>query len=439
MSGAKPLRRILVAGSGHALTLTVVSLLRHLQGLQVQLLAIDLGESEAEHTVVSTFASFHQLPEALELPGAKLAASLKAEPFAGCLINHPASDAPICLSDGEFGVTAARIPFHQLFHRYRHMEPTAQLDDFTVPSGNPGAGGAQGYKFLARDFQRYLKQVARAQDVLFIPSSSLQVITGAQGVESLVTESGQSLSADLYIDCSRSAIIMRAIQQSEQIAKEFVAPFARLDTLEQVGPQTTDRYSYLDLQPEQLSFRANYADCQYRLQLRWGGSVAEGAALTAPWFIRQAWQNNVVAMGAAVTNLPMILPGDYYLLHKQLLLLLNLLSGGVVDSVHSWVLSQQSQQMVMGLKDVVNFVMYYQAGNDNSLVLTEANRARVALFQSSGGKFVAENTVLSDSQWLALFYACGISQERGSLVSNTISDADLRTLMLQLKSTVKRA
>ncbi len=131
---------------------------------------------------------------------------------------------------GRYGRDMDGLNFPSLWLRYRRSFPESDIDDFSITAtaarqgkfmqatgspNSPNADMVHAYQFDAGLYARYLRKFAEAHGVTRIEGKVAKVnLRGIDGfIESLVLESGQTIEADMYVDCSgfRGVLIEQAL------------------------------------------------------------------------------------------------------------------------------------------------------------------------------------------------------------------------------------
>ena len=220
-------------------------------------------------------------------------------------------------------------------------------------------------------YHAVLVQAARSMGIEHVSASGLAVEPdGASGVASLVSQSGDRFSANLYLDCSGAgALLARQIpgytaQDWSAFLKTrrvFVAPVG--------GPMLALEDRLTLTRAGWLSEVAGRDGLQSLLGT--GESIGESAVLAAlgaapvadlavqPSRIAQCWQGNVIALGDAAAQFEPLGGLNLDLAHRQLDLLLEMLPALPFIDVERAEFNRRAGLMMDGVRDVL--ALHYAA------------------------------------------------------------------------------
>jgi tryptophan halogenase len=132
---------------------------------------------------------------------------------------------------GDFGTDFNGVPFHQFWHRLRGLGDTTRLDEyslgimlaemgrFTTPATDPSrieSTFRYAYQFDATRYARFLRRYSEGNGVIRIEGKVVDVTRNASTgfIESVRLDRGDSVGADLFVDCSgfRGLLIEQQLQ-----------------------------------------------------------------------------------------------------------------------------------------------------------------------------------------------------------------------------------
>jgi tryptophan halogenase len=273
---------------------------------------------------------------------------------------------------GTIGHEYRSLPFHQYWIKLRRQGKAHPLDEYSlnaaaapagkfmsgasdVPAGSPLAQVAYAYHFDAGLYARYLRRYAEARGVRRIEGEVIDVRLKSDGddgfVDLLALKSGQTIGADLFIDCSgfRGLLIESALKTGyEDWSRWLPCDRAVAVPSERTGPATPYTRS-----------TARDAGWQWRipLQHRTGNGYVyssahlsdeaaastllrhlDGRALADPRVLRftagrrrRMWNGNCVALGLASGFLEPLESTSIHLIQSAIARLMFLFPGNVFD------------------------------------------------------------------------------------------------------------
>ncbi len=185
------------------------------------------------------------------------------------------------------------VPLHHIW--MRHCAQTgAQTPDFAsvllALQEARGEEGGFGVRFDAAAYQALLTEMARALQVEVIAADDITVTTDGAAVEAITTDSGFSLSADLYVDAAgpQSRLLSEC-----GVAREDWSCYLPAMALKNIaeGPKGEESLTY---EPNAVVWQTG----------AWTARLQPDPNAPAPGRIMQPWRGNVVALGEAAMNIP---------------------------------------------------------------------------------------------------------------------------------------
>lgn len=452
--------RVVIVGAGSDLSLVAYALAKGLEVSQAAIVAVDVG-GNTDEGLVSTFSDMRAFNEALGVSERDFMAGVDATVSFGCKLPPLGSAKGLMLTDSPYGLTMHNTLFHQLFSIYSRARPYASLDDFCLSARLAQEGKfapksdkaksvysmvSYGYAFDSSACGRYFKRLALARNVTYVSSSEVSAAVSSGRIEKLTTSSGQTLAADLFIDCTPDRALYSQVQKkcSEYDLISATLPHWRFALEQEEDGSPVTLYSEMTVTETgfERSIRHRGRRCkalfEFDKQQRGGGSGGAGrteaqSALASPWV------DNCVALGSASAIMPGLLLERYHLLQGQLLQLLELWSGGEPSAASAEIFNTSCRQSVNHLLDLVNIFLAAHPGFADQVRLTEANRSRVKLFTSSGALFATDNAVVPDQQWPALLTGLGFKQSGGNFQAIGLNSEQVVEQLDSLESLLQKA
>jgi tryptophan halogenase len=221
MSGnAMHIERICIVGGGTAGWMTAAALSHKLKGLPVSIQLIESDEIGTVGVGEATLPHIRNFNNALGISEPALMKATEATIKLGIEFRdwgrigdryiHPF---------GDFGPNVNGVPFYQFWLRLRELGNTSRLDDYSLgivlaemgrfmtPGTDPTRVQSTfryAYQFDATRYARFLRQYSEANGVVRTEGKVVDVklhsLTGS--VESVTLDRGETIGADLFVDCS---------------------------------------------------------------------------------------------------------------------------------------------------------------------------------------------------------------------------------------------
>ncbi|MEL7453673.1 MAG: tryptophan 7-halogenase, partial [Pseudomonadota bacterium] len=217
---------------------------------------------------------------------------------------------------------------HHLTRNQRSLAPllisgmAAQQGRFAHPpedKANPLSRAEYGYQFCAREWRNLLDASVTASRIFRYRSQIERVEMGEPGITDLVLTSGESVTGDLFVDCTGVARKLTAAVGVPFNAKRTIAVHQSSQPSDQLGPacrrvQATPQgwtsQTFLQNAVHTLSVQAP-SDAFDALSVELGG-------------LESAWQDNAVSIGGAASVHDPLTPGPMVALQRDIERLLDL-------------------------------------------------------------------------------------------------------------------
>jgi tryptophan halogenase len=482
--GSQPIRSVLIVGGGTAGWMTAASLANRLGRLGV---AITLVESSAvgtvgvgEATVPAIRRYFQSLGlDAFEVLKAthgtvKLAIEFDGWRQEGHSFMHPF---------GRYGLEAGPVAFHHLWNRLRLQGEPGTLDEYalgaqlaragrvTLPPDNPRVDFEHfdwAVHFDASKFATYLRAFAEKLGVRRIDARITEVLREGEqeAIRGVRLESGETLEAQLYIDCSgfRRLLIDGALQSGyvdwrhwlmcdRAVALPCVAanpeqlePYTRSRALEagwtwRIPLQNRVGNGYV-YSSEHIS--DDEAVAALRAQL-------EGDALAEPNFVRfraghvrRFWIGNCVAIG---------LSGGF--LEPLESTSISLIQMGIDKLLHLWpdqppapeLAAEYNRLSVLEFERVRDFIILHYSANGRpgelwrycrDMTLPETLTYKLALYRARGLLTIYNSESFFEQSWLCMYGNLGIDATSWDPMTNLLPLAELQDVTRRVRDDIAR-
>ena len=445
--------RIVIVGTGSELALTAYLLITKLERAAPAIIAVDVGGGEG-NTLVSTFSDMRLFNDANGITESDFLAGVGARFNYGFLLSGREPKEDFFLADSAYGLIIRNNYFHNLFYLHQKRHPEARLDDFSLAASLARAGrfapkSAQansifstlsyGYTFQAKAYENYFKRLALRRNVTYVVSPNLTVAEGEQGIERVVTQSGQILEADLFIDCSDARCLMSKLQSPFKIPSSYIPSWQTAVKQEESESAKNDLYAVVTATKTDIRKKISHGRLTSEETFRFVDQGASNGDVSTATAMESAWVKNCIALGAGFAKLPNLLPGNYHLILGQLLQLFDSWSGERPSAAVAEIFSESCQQSLEHVIDIINIQLAAHPLASSFTELTPANRSRVELFESSGALYAIDNAILPEQNWVALLTAMGYRQKGLSLQARTLKDSEVDKELGSMKALIDRA
>lgn len=380
------------------------------------------------------------------------------------------------------GLDVGMLPFHQYWLRAFKAGHAAEIGDYSLntlaaprgkfmvsaidaPANTPLANIAYAYHFDAGLYARYLRRYAQARGVQRSEGKIREtVLRAADGfVESVVLESGESISGDLFIDCSgfRGLLIEQALHTGHEDWSHWL-PTDRAVTVacERVGPPTP--YTRATAQACGWQWRIG-------LQHRVGNGHVyassyisddeaaatllrnlDGAALGEPRLLRfvagtrkKAWNRNVVAIGLSSGFLEPLESTGIFLIQSAITRLLTLFpdkhfSAAVTDRYNAL-----SRFELERIRDFLILHFHATERDDTpfwnhcrTMEIPETLRNVMALFRESGQFIRNAEELFGLVSWVEVMLGQGIVPRTCHPLVDQMPDKDLHEFVAHVRQII---
>jgi tryptophan halogenase len=482
MNGRR-IERIVILGGGTAGWMTATALARTLGGQA----AVTLLESEAIGTVgvgEATIPTIHWFNQLVGLDEAEFLRETKASFKLGIeFVDWARPGHRYFHPFGHYGVPLPGVPFHHRWLKaqaeglttplaaYSLATALAMDNRFAPPDDNPRSilstlGYA--YHFDAGLYARYLRRLAEGQGVTRVEGTLARVEQDNESgfVTALVTQRGERLAGDLFIDCSgfRALLIGEALgvgyddwshwlpcDRAVAVPCERVAettPYTR-STARAAGWQwriplqhrTGNGYVYAS---------AFVSDDEAAATLL---ANLDGAALADPRVLRftagrrqRAWEKNVVAIGLSSGFLEPLESTSIHLIQSGIAKLLTLFPDADCDPALARQFARLFGADMDNIKDFL--ILHYHATADkpeplwtycrhmalpDTLVETEGH------YRRSGRVVIGTDDLFKEASWLAVLNGQGVLAQGYHPMADTIPADTNRVQLDQIAATVARS
>jgi len=355
-----------------------------------------------------------------------------------------------------FGVIGQDLGWLRCHQYWLKMRPKGRAADFSAYSINSAAARAN--KFLRADpkmaespighiahafqfdaglYAKFLRSYAEARGVIRREGKVADVtLRGADGfVESVTMTDGETIAADLFIDCSgfRGLIIEQAMQTGYEswthwlpCDRAIAVPCARTEPFTPYTRATARTAGWQWRIPLQhrtgnghVYSSAHISDEDAEAQLL---ANLDGAQLAEPNRLRfttgkrrQIWNKNCVAIGLASGFLEPLESTSIHLIQSSVIRLVRLLPDGGFDPATIAEFNRQTDFEYERIRDFI--ILHYKATerDDSSfwrqcrdMEVPDTLRRKIDLFAANGRVFREDDELFTEESWIQVFLGQGV-------------------------------
>jgi len=383
---------------------------------------------------------------------------------------------------GTIGRDLGLMPFHQYWLKARAQGQAKDISEYSLntraaplgkfmsppsdaPPNSPLAEIAYAYHFDAVSYARFLRRYAEDRGARRIEGKVVAVNqNGETGfVESVELESGQLISADLFLDCTgfRALLIEGTLNAGfEDWTHWLPVDRALVVPCEKVGPPTPYTRS-----------TAHKAGWQFRipLQHRTGNghiyssqfsteeeaaeillNTLDGPALADPKLLRfttgklrKLWDRNVIAIGLAGGFLEPLESTAIYLIQSGINRLMKLFPTADCDPVLQDIYNRQANFEYERIRDFI--VLHYHATERDdtefwnyvrTMSVSDELKSNIDLFRANGQFFRNGEELFGLTSWVEVMLGQGIYPQTYHPAVDWVSNADMLALVSHVEKVI---
>ncbi len=475
--------RVVILGGGTAGWMAATALAKTL-GSRVAVTLVESDEIGIVGVGEATIPTIHWFNELIGLDEGAFLAATKATFKLGIeFVGWGRPDDRYFHPFGTYGVPFPGVPFHHRWLKARAEGYPRDLSAFSLATQLAAAGRfsrpsgdarsilstlGYAYHFDASLYARHLRALAEAAGVVRTEGKVARVEQDGESgfVTALVTERGERLAGDLFVDCSgfRGLLIEQTLHAGYDDWSHWLpcdravaapsanvgapAPFTR-STARAAGWQwriplqhrTGNGYVYSS------AFIGDEAARETLL------ANLEGPALAEPRVIRfvtgrrrKVWDRNVVAIGLASGFLEPLESTSIHLIQSGIAKLLSLFPDTDCDPALAARFNAVFAADMDNIKDFL--ILHYHAttGRDDPLwtytrhmALPDSLRAKEEHFRASGRLMLETDELFREASWLAVLRGQGIDAADYAPAADTLDPTANRAMLQQLDALIARA
>jgi tryptophan halogenase len=477
------IRSIVIVGGGTAGWMAAAALSKSLAGMGVQLRLIESAQVNPVGVGEATIPPIMNFIRQLGIDEGELVREIKATyklgigyrewTRAGHFYFHPF---------GPVGPGMGDIPFQAYWLKMLLEGKAGRLEEYSIQAmaalrgrfarpvhapNTPLNKLTYALHFDAGRFAQYLRGYAEARGVLrtegHVRQVSLRALDGF--VESVTLESGESVSADLFIDCSgfQGLLIEGALHTGYQDWSQWLPcdramivhsersappnPYT-LVTAREAGWQWQIPLQHRDGNGYIYSGEFSGDDAARALLLRHlsGPGLSEPMALRfRPGRRKAAWRRNVVALGLAAGFLEPLEATSIHLIQRGIAMLLKFFPDRDFAAAD---MERYNRMLEAEFGRVRDFLLMHYSQTERAgafwqhcrdLPLTESLRERIELFRSHGRILREEAEVFPVLSWLSVMVGQNIVPHRHDPLVDTLDSSKIRLRLEELHAAVRES
>lgn len=480
----RPIENIVIVGGGTAGWMTAAALSHMLSG---QKFAIQLIESEEIGTVgvgEATVPHIRFFNQKLGFDEADFMAKTKATFKLGIeFCNWGRKGDSYIHPFGAFGESIGGVAFHQHWsrmHRSTGIYPieeyslpvmAARAGRFAYPSADPDSllsTYSYAFQFDAGLYAKYLRSYAEARGVKRIEGKITDVALESESgfVQSVQTNQGDSISADLFIDCSgfRGLLIEGALQTGYDNWQHWLpcdravaVPCSIAGPLTPYTRATAQDAGWIWRIPLQHRVGNGHVYCSNYISDDAAATALLGQLESAPLaalnqlrFVtgkrRKQWSKNVVAIGLSAGFLEPLESTSIHLIQLAIGRLLEFFPDKSWDPALA---SEYNRLMDMEYERVRDFLIlhYHATERDDTpfwnyvrtMPVPDTLEHKMNMFRERGIVVNYRDGMFLDASWIAVYLGQRIIPQNNDPLGNAIAEADLQVQLERLRSDCRAA
>jgi len=383
---------------------------------------------------------------------------------------------------GPFGLSMEGVSFHAYWLKYRLLEPTTDLSDFSlqavacrrgkfmraINAGNsPLSNIAYAFHFDAALYARFLRSYAEERGVVRTEGKIVHVEQrGEDGfITAVVLESGERIEGDFFIDCSgfRGLLIEQTLKTGYEDWSHWLPCNRAVAVPCESGGELT---------PYTRS-TARKAGWQWRipLQHRIGNGYVyssehisddeaiatllanlDGAPRAEPRIIKfvtgrrkKFWNKNCLALGLASGFLEPLESTSIHLVQSGLANFMTLFPDRDISPVE---IEQYNRTMTWEFERIRDFLVLHYHANERddsefwvycrNMKLPDFLQHKLELFRAHGRIFRENNELFNDTSWFAVMIGQNVRPRAYDPLVDVLDEAELRYRMQHIRDTISR-
>jgi tryptophan halogenase len=472
-------KKIIIVGGG-ATGWTVANLLRKQLPERLAIIQLvddsrrDTALAEASRAAIHGFHDMIGLPEKTCIQGADASFNL------GILYkNWSFLSQEFALAEGIYGAPLDDVDFHQLFAKSVHLNFRHSFDDYSINAaaaklghfGHPVSDPKSIYSSIKYGLNVHLDGYA---DILKRHALNLGVevfngdcaavcISETDGaITSIKLSSGDTLAADIFIDCSGessvllgSALAVDSVKDDQsQVFDTLAFGFRDADgDIKSAAVLQQGHFGYLKKIPlrnqEAVSY---YFSSQFASKDTIKKEMLECGVTDVQFFdaaLKQkkyCWVKNCLAVGGSALSIYDIYLSPLHIVRNSIVRFVDLLMNFDNLDASRREYNRLSVIEFERIKELIELQLYVTKDSSEVLkkhyaknTLSDDARHRLQLFSSTGRHPYFDGGVISDMEWAAFFWGNGILPKTCSLNADSVDKDKLFDFMVKLRAIIYKS
>lgn len=384
---------------------------------------------------------------------------------------------------GTIGRDLGLMPFHQYWLKAREQGKAGDIGDYSLntvaapigrfmtapsdaPRNSPLAEIAHAYHFDAGRYARYLRRLAEAQGARRIEGKvvTVQQSGGSGFVESMTLESGQTIAADLFLDCSgfRSLLLGGTLGVAfDDWAHWLPCDRALVVPCEKVGPATpytratAHKFGWQFRIPVQHRtgnghiYSSQFGSDDEAAQILMG--TLDGAALGDPKMLKfrtgmrkKFWDKNVIAIGLAGGFIEPLESTAIYLIQQGINRLMQLFPTAGCDPALQRVYNDESTFEYERIRDFVILHFHATQREDSdfwnyvrTMSIPDTLKRHIDVFAANGQFIRNGNELFGLTSWVQVMLGQGITPRTYHPAVDWVAEPDMLRLVDHVQKVIE--
>jgi tryptophan halogenase len=478
----RQIRSVVIVGGGTAGWMAAAGLSKSLEGLGIRIRLIESGQIGSIGVGEATIPPLMDFIRQLGIAEDELVRDVKATYKLG--IGYRDWTRPGHFYFHPFGPTGpgiGSIPFPAYWLKMFLAGKAAPLEEYSIQAVAATRGRFRrpvhapntplnkityALHFDASSFARYLRGFAEARGVQRTEGDVRRVSVRPQDgfVESVTLESGESISADLFIDCSgfRGLLIEEALETGYDDWSHWL-PCDRALVVHSERAAEPDPYTLVTARDAGWQWRIplqhrdgnGYVYCSAFTSEDAAGAVFStklpGKPLTDPTSLRftpgrrqRAWHKNCVALGLAAGFLEPLEATSIHLIQRGIAMLLRFFPDRDFAPAE---IERYNRTLKFEFERVRDFLLLHYSQTERtepfwdhcrSIAPTEALREKIELFQSHGRILREESELFPVLSWLSVLVGQNIIPRRYDPMVDCLDPNKIQSKLAEIRDSVRR-
>jgi tryptophan halogenase len=474
--GARPVRRVVIAGGGTAGWMAAACISKVLgKRLDIKLIESDeIGTVGVGEATIPTLVHFHKL---LEINEQEFMAATKATFKLGISFEGWRNVKEDYIhSFGMTGTDHWTAGFQHFWHKGRERGLAGDYGDYCLElraaqenrfAHLPRDGMNYAYHLDATAYARFLRQFSERHGVQRIEGKIVDVTTSALTghIRSITLDSGTDIEGDLFIDCTgfRALLIGQAMKVdyedwSQWLFNDSAAAVQTVSVGDAVPYTRSIAHGFgwqwrIPLQHRVgngIVFSSRYAGDEQAIQALMDN--VEGEALMKPRVIkftpgqrRQVWKGNCLAIGLSSGFLEPIESTSIHLIQRSIIRLMQMFPSDGISQADVEEYNKQAWTEIEHIRDFI--ILHYHVTNRGdtpywrdarNMDVPASLRHKIDLFRETGRVFRISNELFAENSWIQVMLGQGVMPASHHQAADLMGDIELSQFLGSIKGSIDK-